>query len=315
VASRLQDVIQRGLASAKPAATTVAPGTLYFSTDSGVTERSDGSTWQSYGPTSFGGADFTYAGNPQGNVTAAIGQTCRDTTNGGLYVKLGGAGTAWGWYRDLPTGAGLAAAVPIVHQVFAGNDSSGSPNGIGVPVFNTTSLFADSLGLANHYASGQTNSSTGTQGGWNTSFQVYYLAGDFDFVAACRTHSVLTDARLWVGIGNGTLSNSDNLPGRGVMFRYSQAVDAGWVGYSHDGTTGSVVAVGAIATSTEYKLRIRLVRATNTLYFSINDGAEVTKTTNVPDGTAKCGLFHWCFNKGSNTQVFYYRNTACMFGA
>jgi len=48
MASRLQDVIQRGLASAKPLATAVAIGTLYYSTDTQVTERSDGTTWQSY---------------------------------------------------------------------------------------------------------------------------------------------------------------------------------------------------------------------------------------------------------------------------
>ena len=48
MASRLQDVIQRGLAAARPVATTVAPGTLYYSTDTSVTERSDGTTWESY---------------------------------------------------------------------------------------------------------------------------------------------------------------------------------------------------------------------------------------------------------------------------
>lgn len=48
MASRLQDVIQRGLTADKPDADTVAPGTLYFSTDTSVTERSDGTTWQTY---------------------------------------------------------------------------------------------------------------------------------------------------------------------------------------------------------------------------------------------------------------------------
>jgi len=48
MASRLQDVIQRGLSSAKPLATAVAIGTLYYSTDTQITERSDGTTWQSY---------------------------------------------------------------------------------------------------------------------------------------------------------------------------------------------------------------------------------------------------------------------------
>jgi hypothetical protein len=48
MASRLQDVIQRGLAADKPLATEVAPGTLYYSTDTATTERSDGTTWETY---------------------------------------------------------------------------------------------------------------------------------------------------------------------------------------------------------------------------------------------------------------------------
>jgi hypothetical protein len=48
MASRLQDVIQRGLAGARPLATAVAPGTLYYSTDTTITERSDGTTWQTF---------------------------------------------------------------------------------------------------------------------------------------------------------------------------------------------------------------------------------------------------------------------------
>src|SRR5882672_6877439 len=42
MASRLQDVIQRGTAAARPLATAVAPGTLYYSTDTATTDRSGG---------------------------------------------------------------------------------------------------------------------------------------------------------------------------------------------------------------------------------------------------------------------------------
>lgn len=48
MASRLQDVILRGLAGARPLATAVAPGTLYYSTDTAITEQSDGTTWLTY---------------------------------------------------------------------------------------------------------------------------------------------------------------------------------------------------------------------------------------------------------------------------
>ena len=48
MAGRLQDVILRGVAAARPLATAVAPGTLYYSTDTATTDRSDGTNWQTY---------------------------------------------------------------------------------------------------------------------------------------------------------------------------------------------------------------------------------------------------------------------------
>jgi len=48
MASRLQDVILRGLLADRPLATVVAPGTLYHATDAGTTERSDGTVWEGY---------------------------------------------------------------------------------------------------------------------------------------------------------------------------------------------------------------------------------------------------------------------------
>lgn len=67
MASRLQDVIQRGLAASRPAATAVAAGTLYYSTDTSVTERSDGTNWQTYSDAGAGITELT------GNVTAGPG--------------------------------------------------------------------------------------------------------------------------------------------------------------------------------------------------------------------------------------------------
>lgn len=48
MASRLQDVIQRGTAAARPLATAVAPGTLYYSTDTVTTDRSNGTIWETF---------------------------------------------------------------------------------------------------------------------------------------------------------------------------------------------------------------------------------------------------------------------------
>lgn len=43
-------LIQRGLRSAQPAASAVSTGTLYCSSDDGLIERSDGSSWSAFGP-------------------------------------------------------------------------------------------------------------------------------------------------------------------------------------------------------------------------------------------------------------------------
>lgn len=48
MASRLQDVLMRGVAASRPLATSVAPGTLYFSTDTATTDQSDGAVWATY---------------------------------------------------------------------------------------------------------------------------------------------------------------------------------------------------------------------------------------------------------------------------
>ncbi len=65
MASRLQDVLLRGTAASRPLATAVAPGTLYFSTDTTTTDRSDGTTWQTY-------ADVAAAAARTGSISLII---------------------------------------------------------------------------------------------------------------------------------------------------------------------------------------------------------------------------------------------------
>lgn len=62
MASRLQDVLLRGLSASKPLATDVAIGTLYYNTDLGTTEQSDGSAWNTY--TDGGGSSSATAIHP-----------------------------------------------------------------------------------------------------------------------------------------------------------------------------------------------------------------------------------------------------------
>jgi hypothetical protein len=110
MASRLQDVIQRGLAADRPVATDVAPGTLYYSTDTSVTERSDGSTWESYADASSGGIPGLHAsthavgGTDPVNVTGLAGYP-GGTTN---FLRADGA------FAALPAGAARIGGITMI---------------------------------------------------------------------------------------------------------------------------------------------------------------------------------------------------------
>lgn len=77
MASRLEDVILRDVAASRPAAAAVPAGTLYFSTDTEVLERSTGSAWEAYSAAAASGGitqlttDVT-AGPGSGSQVATI---------------------------------------------------------------------------------------------------------------------------------------------------------------------------------------------------------------------------------------------------
>lgn len=73
--TRLQDVILRGLAAARPLANAVPNGTLYYSTDTAITELSDGATWLDYSDGGSGWLStyvFSRGVNLSGIITTGI---------------------------------------------------------------------------------------------------------------------------------------------------------------------------------------------------------------------------------------------------
>lgn len=72
----LEDVIRRGLAAARPVATSVPAGTLYYSTDTATTDRSTGLVWETYSDIgAFGITELTgdvIAGPGSGSQVATI---------------------------------------------------------------------------------------------------------------------------------------------------------------------------------------------------------------------------------------------------
>jgi hypothetical protein len=82
---------------------------------------------------------------------------------------------------------------------------------------------------------------------------------------------------------------------------------------THDGTTQSVTSnVANIAANTVYKLRIRKIGGT--VYFSVDDGTEVSTSTNVPaSGTAGYPIHY--FSSFSGTKQMNFARCSCQYGA
>jgi hypothetical protein len=79
-----------GLAAARPAADDVLAGTLYFSTDTGVTERSDGTTWAAYSGAGGGGqAPSVTEGQLLGRGSTS-GDGPAEEINPGEYIAMTG---------------------------------------------------------------------------------------------------------------------------------------------------------------------------------------------------------------------------------
>jgi len=73
---RKVELIHRaGLASARPAAGDVLVGTLYFSTDNGVLERSDGTVWAAYSVPPSTGVTAHHATHEPGGTDPLVGAT------------------------------------------------------------------------------------------------------------------------------------------------------------------------------------------------------------------------------------------------
>lgn len=104
------NIHRKGLAADRPAAADVLPGTLYFSTDTNIVERSTGSTWEAY------------SGTGNGNVTAGGTLTANR-------LVLGNGGV------DLTVVGSLGSATTVLHG-----------NAGGAPSFGAVDLTADVSG-------------------------------------------------------------------------------------------------------------------------------------------------------------------------
>lgn len=252
-----------------------------------------------------GASIYTGNGHPQGVLSASVGAYYQDLTAPSYnYRKLGGGSTAYGWYLDLPN-AGIGQMGPQgFAQVYSGiRAATGSAGFNGYGYFMGSVLdgvdFYAATGVttyAHAFVSGKlfkTITSSGAAAPVNT-----YLAGttnprqplddDLDLWFEFRTGSDITSIRIWAGITNSVITDSETFSTSGqgsILFRYSTAAgDGGWIGQTAKNGAANhseTATVATIAANTTYKLRIRYL-VSGHAYFSVNDSTELELTTNLP---------------------------------
>lgn len=219
-----------------------------------------------------------------------------------LCTNAAAGAAAWKWISPPVNGWSIRAAPGNTVQ---GDGASGSVGGAG----GTTTLDADGTWLAMSPSGVGTAATiyTGTapnlgQTRWN-----YEPVWE----TLLKTGGDLTSQRIWVAlIDSGGVVDADTLTNPAVAFRFSSvAGDAGWRPVNRDSTTQSVGSqVGAnLAINTVYKLRVRFeADGVVTAYFSVNDGAEVQHSTNLPAITQDLVLHTVIYSQSVGARTLNY---------
>lgn len=235
-----------------------------------------GSSYSTAGLANFGASTDPTPGDDTGDGYS-VGSHWVNTTADRAFINVDATASAAIWKRITPPKNkwGIRAA----------NASALSMGIASVTVANSPANANDSTDT---FMTLPSTAAAGNLAGWITaSFNLIRSSFDPTIEIWVKTSSDLTSQRLWIGLVDADITNVDTLAaGREFIgFRYStNTVDAGWMPVLHDGTTQNVgTALVAIATSTVYKLKIRIVSGgTPTAYFSVNDGAEQSMQTNFP---------------------------------
>ena len=187
--------------------------------------------------------------------------------------------------------------------------------GIATPTIANTPASANDS--SNTFITLPTTSSSGNIGGFvSTTFNLVRPDHDPIIEIMVKTDATITTQRLWIGIASQDVTNSDTVSGSFIGFRWSTvAPDTGFVPVLRDGTTQSVgTAIGTVAASTTYKLRIRVDSGNSRAFFSVNDSAEQTFGTNFPTITTDMGCYVRCITTSAAIRLLNFANMEIGWG-
>ena len=142
---KVENLHRIGLAADRPLAADVLPGTLYFSTDTEVIERSDGTTWDAYSDSGGSspvvetyvsntdtGTKTAWAPGVSGNTaihwSGASDITLQGITGGtaGLVFRFKNTGTKWAWFTHA---SGSASASDRLTNIVTSSLTPVAPGG------------------------------------------------------------------------------------------------------------------------------------------------------------------------------------------
>lgn len=286
MASRLQDVILRGTRANQPAIADVAPGTLYYVTDEGVTERAadDNSAWEDY---SDSGAAVSISVSA-GTASNALGNIVFSNSNGVTFGLSGSTitGSVVAGLSNINVSAGTTSN-NLTNMVFS--NSNGVSFGLSGSTI-TGSVAA--AGLSN------INISAGTTSNNLSAFVFSNSNGvSFGLSGSTVTGSIATSLTN-VNISAGTTSN--NLSA--FVFSNSNGVSFGLSGST---VTASVAAapLGSInfsAGTTSQNLTNIVFSNSNNASFGLN-GSTITVSApiNISGGTTSNNLTNLIFSNSN----------------
>lgn len=248
-----------------------------------------------------GSADHSGAGYSEGSLWA-------NTTKDQAFMLL-----------DASAGAGIWKRITTPKNSWSIRASSNGTFGVGVNNPTTANSPAAANDANNTFMTLPTTAVSGNLGGWiTTAFSLVRPAHDPVVECIVKTDATITTQRLWVGLISAAITNVDTIAAGTLFigFRWSTvAGDVGWIPVLNDGTSQTNgTAIGTVAASTVYKLKFRVVSTNSLVYFSVNDSAEQSLSTNFPAAATEMGALCRCITTSAAIRLLNFSRFAVEVG-